>query len=119
MAQEAEARPKRTTHLQSHGPMEQFMLYTSIKNQLTRIARLIISKQHTIQQYKQNRRGKYTHITTSKHNQTDFLTVARNSQIRKTEQDMTEPKYFAAVVQQKTHLTTLTQPRSYNFKPRL
>ena len=61
----------------------------------------------------------HTQITTSKHSQIDFLTVTRNSQIRKTEQDMTEPKYFAAVVQQKTHLTTLTQPRSYNSKPRL
>ena len=27
----------------------------------------------------------------------------------KTEQDMTEPKYFAAVIQRKIHLTTLTQ----------
>ena len=76
-------------------------------------------KQHIIQIHKQTNGKDHIQITTSKHNQIDFLKVTRNFQRRKTEQDMTEPKYFAAVVQQKTHLTTLTQPRLYNSKPRL
>ena len=83
------------------------MLYTSNREQPTQNM-INTRKQHTIQIHKQIDEKDHTQITTSKHNQIDFLKVTRNSQIRKTEQDMMEPKYFAAVVQQKTHLTTLT-----------
>ena len=55
-------------------------------------------KQHTIQIHNPTDRKDHTQITTLKHKQIDFLTVTRNFQIRKTEQDVTEPKYFAAVV---------------------
>ena len=94
------------------------MLYTSNREQPTQNM-INTRKQHTIQILKQTDEKDHTQITTSKHNQIDFLKVSWISQIRKTEQDMTEHKYFAAIVRQKTHLTTLTQPRLYNSKPRL
>ena len=60
-------------------------------------------KQHTIQIHKQTDENDHTQITTSKHNQKDFLKVTLNIKQGKLFKDMTEPKY-AAVVQKKTRL---------------
>ena len=106
--------PKRITHCRIRRPVE----HSCSTPQPTQNM-INFRKQHTIQIHNPTDRKDHTQITTLKHKQIDFLTVTRNFQIRKTEQDVTEPKYFAAVVRQKIHLTTLTQPRSYNSKPRL
>ena len=58
-------------------------------------------KQHTIQIHKQTDEKDHTQITTSKHNQIDFLKVTLNTKQGRLIKDMTEPNY-AAVVQKKT-----------------
>ena len=60
-------------------------------------------KQHTIQIHKQTDEKEHTQITTSKHNQIDFLKVTLNTKQGRLIKDMTEPNY-AAVVQKKTQL---------------
>ena len=57
-------------------------------------------KQHTIQIHKQTDEKDHTQITTSKHNQIDFLKVTLNTKQGRLIKDMTELNY-AAVVQKK------------------
>ena len=82
------------------------MLYTSNREQPTQNM-INTRKLHTIQIHKQTDEKDHTQITTSKHNQINFLKVTLNTKLERLIKDMTEPNY-AAVVQKKHNLTTVT-----------